>query len=153
VREAEETLEGLRRAQARAEAVTPEELASGRVAMLEEEPPWLFAKRGGREEGPHRRYDGPKPTYMVNNQHVPGRGLRKEKTPLPHDAESVYAKAVPNSPDDPTAWFGQSASGSIYRYSVGNDGTAHFSGISDVGVGTRNMSDYARKRLQQIDTE
>jgi len=50
VREAEETLEGLRRAQARAEAVTPEELASGRVAMLEEEPPWLFSKTRGVPE-------------------------------------------------------------------------------------------------------
>ena len=93
------------------------------------------------------RFQGPKPKYHVNPQHVPGRGLRPGKTPLPKDAESVFKNAVPNDPKKPTAWFGKNADGQIYRFSAGNDGTAHFSGIHGVGDGTRNLTDYAIQRL------
>ncbi|WP_321532121.1 RHS repeat-associated core domain-containing protein [uncultured Desulfuromonas sp.] len=93
------------------------------------------------------RYHGPKPKYHVNPQHVPGRGLKPGKTPLPKDAESVFKNAVPNDPKEPTAWFGKNADGQIYRFSTGNDGTAHFSGIHGVGDGTRNLTDYAKQRL------
>jgi RHS repeat-associated protein len=95
------------------------------------------------------RYDGPKPTYRVNPAHVPGRGMRASnlKTPLPRDAEHVFQRAVPNDPTSPTAWFGKSAEGQIYRYSLGNDGSVHFSGIRGVGDGTRNFTPYAAQRL------
>jgi hypothetical protein len=93
------------------------------------------------------RYQGPKPKYHVNPQHVPGHALKPGKTPLPKDAESVFKNAVPNDPKNPTAWFGKNADGQIYRFSAGNDGTAHFSGIHGVGDGTRNLTDYAKQRL------
>ncbi|HND31139.1 MAG TPA: hypothetical protein PLA94_14130 [Myxococcota bacterium] len=93
------------------------------------------------------RYDGHKPTYLINPAHVPGRGLRPGKTPLPADAESVFQKAVPNDPVKPTAWFGKNSDGQIYRFSLGNDGTAHFSGIDGVGDGLRNLSPYPVERL------
>jgi hypothetical protein len=96
------------------------------------------------------RFQGPKPQYHVNPQHVPGRGLKPGKTPLPGDAESVFKNAVPNDPKNPTAWFGKNADGQIYRYSVGNDGTAHFSGIHGVGDGTRNLTNYAINRLEGL---
>jgi RHS repeat-associated protein len=35
------------------------------------------------DDDPLRRFDGPKPKYSVNDAHVPGRGLRPGKTPLP----------------------------------------------------------------------
>jgi hypothetical protein len=95
------------------------------------------------------RFNGPKPKYHVNPAHVPGRGLRRAnaKTPLPADAEQVFADAVPNHPTDPTAWFGKNADGQIYRFSLGGDGTAHFSGIDGVGSGVRNLTQYAVDRL------
>ncbi len=93
------------------------------------------------------RFDGPKPKYDVNPQHVPGRGLRRGKTPLPPDAEDVYRRAVPNDPVNPTAWFGKNQAGQVYRYSADNAGGAHFSGIEGDGSGVRNVSKYARERL------
>lgn len=93
------------------------------------------------------RFQGPKPTYHVNPAHVPGPGLRLGKTPLPGDAGSVFKNAVPNDPVSPTAWFGKNSNGQIYRFSLGNDGTAHFSGIDGVGSGTRNITQYAIDRL------
>jgi RHS repeat-associated protein len=104
-------------------------------------------KKLGRAAKKLPRYQGPKPKYHVNPQHVPGRGLKPGKTPLPNDAESVFKNAVPNDPKNPTAWFGKNADGQIYRFSAGNDGTAHFSGIHGVGDGTRNLTDYAIQRL------
>jgi hypothetical protein len=73
--------------------------------------------------------------------------LRPGKTPLPKDAEDVYKRAVPNDPENPTAWFGKNADGEIYRFSLSNDGTAHFSGIDGVGDGVRNLTQYALDRL------
>jgi len=94
-----------------------------------------------------RRYDGAKPTYVENAAHVAGRGLRPGKTPLPDDAHEVYKRAVPDDPDVPENWFGMNADGQIYRFSSSNDGTVHFSGIEGVGDGVRNITDYARARL------
>lgn len=94
------------------------------------------------------RYNGPKPEFTVNPAHVPGRGLRAGKTPQPPDAREVYGTAVPNSSDRPTAWFGRSTSGDIYRYSDDNAGGAHFSGIVGQGDGARNLSPYAQRRLK-----
>jgi YD repeat-containing protein len=94
------------------------------------------------------RFDGPKPTYDVNPAHVPGqRGFNPSKTPLPNDADEVFRSAVPNDPNNPTAWFGKNSNGQIYRYSLGNNGTAHFSGIDGVGDGVRNLTKYAIDRL------
>lgn len=94
------------------------------------------------------RYEGPKPSSHVNPAHVPGqRGFNPAKTPLPGDAEDVFARAVPNDPTNPSAWFGKNADGQIYRYSLGNDGTAHFSGIDGVGDGIRNLTKYAIERM------
>jgi hypothetical protein len=99
------------------------------------------------ESGKVRRYDGPKPTYMVNPQHVPGPSYVHGKTPLPKDAQSVFSKAVPNDPDNPTAWFGANSEGQVYRFSVNKNGEAHFSGIAGVGDGTRNITPYVYIRL------
>jgi RHS repeat-associated protein len=96
------------------------------------------------------RFNGPKPRYTVNPAHVPGPTLRPGKTPLPTDAERVFENAVPNDPTKPTAWFGRNADGQIYRYSVDNNGTAHFSGINNVGDGTRNLTQYAIDRLNGL---
>lgn len=96
------------------------------------------------------RFDGPKPTYHVNPAHVPGQGLRPGKTPLPSDAQDVFRTAVPNDPHNPTAWFGRNADGQTYRFSLGNDGSAHFSGIDGVGDGVRNLTTYARDRLDLL---
>lgn len=96
------------------------------------------------------RFNGPKPTYLVNPAHVPGRGLRPGKTPLPPDAEAVFKNAVPNDPKNPTAWFGRNSNGQIYRFSSDRNGTAHFSGIDGVGDGTRNLTPYARDRLNGL---
>jgi hypothetical protein len=95
------------------------------------------------------RFEGPKPTYSVNPAHVSGT-LRKGKTPLPADAESVFHRAVPDDPVNPRNWYGQNAKGQIYRFSGGNDGTAHFSGIDGVGDGIRNITKYARQRLKEL---
>jgi RHS repeat-associated protein len=96
------------------------------------------------------RYDGAKPSYSVNPSHVPGRTLRPGKTQLPNDAADVFKGAVPNDPNNPTAWFGKNADGQIYRYSLGGDGSAHFSGIHGVGDGTRNITRYAIDRLNGL---
>ena len=96
------------------------------------------------------RFHGPKPGYAVNPAHVPGRGLRPGKTPLPNDAENVFKNAVPNDAKSPTAWFGRNSDGQIYRYSLGGDGSAHFSGIHGVGDGTRNITRYALDRLDGL---
>ena len=96
-----------------------------------------------------RRFNGPKPRYVENPAHVAGRGLRPGKTPLPPDAEEVFRNAVPNDRKNPTAWFGRSANGQTYRFSVDPNGTAHFSGIDEVGDGTRNLTPYARARMEE----
>ena len=97
------------------------------------------------------RYDGPKPSYHINPAHVAGqRGFNPRKTPLPLDDQLVFSKAVPNDPKEPTAWFGKNEKGQIYRYSLGNDGTAHFSGIDGVGDGVRNLTKYAQDRLRGL---
>jgi hypothetical protein len=83
--------------------------------------------------------------------HVPGsRGFNPRKTSLPSDAEKVFEKSVPNDPKNPTAWFGKNADSQIYRYSLSNDGTAHFSGIDGVGDGVRNLTNYAIDRLNGL---
>jgi hypothetical protein len=105
------------------------------------EPRWF------RADGVLRRYDGPKPTYTINEQHVPGPNYNPNKTPLPPDAELVFTRAVPNDPDAPRAWFGKNDQGQIYRFSADSNGTAHFSGIAGVGNGTRNLSPYSLMRL------
>jgi hypothetical protein len=74
------------------------------------------------------RFEGPKPKYHVNPAHVPGQGLRRDKTILPKYSEEVFKKAVPGYSDRVGNWFGKNADGQIYRYSRGNDGTAHYSG-------------------------
>jgi hypothetical protein len=66
------------------------------------------------------------PKYAVNESHVPGRGLTWNKTPLPPDAESVYESWVVRG--DMQTWWGRGKLG-FYRYSDGNDGTVHFTGI------------------------
>ena len=71
--------------------------------------------------GKLRRYEGSKPQYVRGQHHeivnIEG------KTPLPADAEEVFRRAVPNSPDGvPRAWFGMSDDGKIYRFSVSNNG-------------------------------
>jgi RHS repeat-associated protein len=106
--------------------------------------------RGAAGSGRLLRFQGPKPRYTVNPAHVPGqRGFNPRKTPLPADAQSVFQNAVPNDPVNPTAWFGRSADGQIYRFSVDRNGSAHFSGIDGVGDGVRNLTPYARQRLGQ----
>ena len=97
------------------------------------------------------RYDGQKPTYHINPAHVPGqRGFNSKKTPIPNDAEKVFKSAVPNDPKNPTAWFGKNTKGQVYRFSSSNDGTAHFSGIDGVGSGVRNLTPYAKDRLNGL---
>lgn len=45
-------------------------------------------------------------------------------------------------------WFGKNADGVIYRYSAGpNSPEAHYSGTEGVGSGIRNMTKYAKERL------
>ena len=92
------------------------------------------------------RFEGPKPSYSVNPVHAPGT-IRQGKAPLPADAEAVFRRAVPDDPVNPRNWFGQNAKGQIYRFSGGNDGTAHFSGIEGIGDGIRNITNYAQQRL------
>gem|GEM_PF-5595322 len=99
------------------------------------------------------RWDGKKPMYAENPAHVPGT-LRPGKTPLPDDAAEVFRNAVPDSVPNgdlqPRNWYGRNAEGKIYRFSYSNDGTAHFSGIDGVGDGVRNITPYARKRLEEM---
>lgn len=52
------------------------------------------------------------------------------KSPLPSDAESVYANAIKVGDREPgtgTLYFGKSANGKYYRYS-GQNGEVHWSG-------------------------
>ncbi|NJN12672.1 MAG: hypothetical protein HC815_33845 [Richelia sp. RM1_1_1] len=93
------------------------------------------------------RFDGPKPKYHVNPAHVLGPKFNPKKTLLPDDAEEVFKKAVPDSATEPRNWYGVNEDGVIYRFADANDGTAHFSGRSDIGDGIRNITDYAKKRL------
>lgn len=93
------------------------------------------------------RYNGQKPAYIVNDAHVPGRpGFRRDKTPLPDDAKEVYRRAVTDRAVGARHWYGKDASGRMYRFSNGNDGTVHFSGIEGVGDGIE-VPKYARDRL------
>jgi len=98
------------------------------------------------------RYNGPKPRYHRSDAHVAGRGMgiAQRKTPVPPDAESVYRTAVPDRPVDPKVWFGKNKQGQIYRFSPDNTGNVHFSGIDGVGDGVRNITDYARARLEAL---
>jgi hypothetical protein len=66
------------------------------------------------------------------------------------DAEQVSQGAVPNDPNNPTARFGRNSSEHIYRYSLGNNGTAPFSGIGGVGDGVYNLTQYAIDRLNGL---
>jgi hypothetical protein len=95
------------------------------------------------------RFDGPKPAYAVNPAHARGT-LQKRKTPLPSDAGEVFRHAVPDDPVKPRHWYGRNADGQIYRFSNGNDGTAHFSGVGGVGDGIRNVTLYALQRLEEM---
>ncbi len=96
------------------------------------------------------RYNGPKPKYTVNTAHVPGnRGFHRGKTPLPKDAEDVFKNAVPENSTNPRVWYGKNKDGQIYRFSVNNNGEAHFSGIDGLGDGTKNITPYARDRLKE----
>jgi RHS repeat-associated protein len=94
-----------------------------------------------------RQNGGTKPAYVVNPAHKPGPTLRPGKTPLPADAAEVFQRAVPDHPTYPNAWFGKNDNGQIYRYSLGNDGTAHYSGTDGVGAGIRNITQFAIDRL------
>jgi hypothetical protein len=100
------------------------------------------------DAGKLRRYDGNKPKYKSESEH-PDEGSsygNPNKTPIPSDAETVFAKAVPNDPDNPTAWFGQNTEGKVYRFS-GSANEVHFTGIAGVGDGTRNINGYVLTRL------
>jgi RHS repeat-associated protein len=109
----------------------------------------FFITRG--EVSVPRRFQGPKPTHIVNEAHIPGKpGFHPGKPPLPNDAKAVFKNAVPNDPQNPTAWFGKNADGAIYRFSVDRNNQAHFSGIDGVGDGVRNLTPYARARLNQL---
>lgn len=44
---------------------------------------------------------------------------------------------------------GRNVDGRIYRFSGSNDGAAHFSGIDGGGDGIRNITPYARQRLEE----
>jgi RHS repeat-associated protein len=94
------------------------------------------------------RFQGPKPTYHVNEAHVPGPKFNPKKEPLPADAAEVYKRAVPDASEAARNWYGKNADGTIYRFSNGNDGTAHFSGSSATKDGIRNITPYARQRLE-----
>ncbi len=105
--------------------------------------------------GKVRRYDGPKPQYEINPAHVLGPNYNKNKTPLPPDAETVFAKAIPDDPDNPKVWVGRNDQGQIYRYSMDHNRTnAHFSGIDDLGDGTRNVNwEYVFLRFKESDSK
>lgn len=93
---------------------------------------------------------GPKPRYHGNPQHVRGPAFVRGRTPLPADAPEVYRLAVSDHPVNPKNWFGRNADGQIYRFSGGNVGTEHFSGIDGVGDGIRNLTQYSRDRLAEM---
>jgi hypothetical protein len=94
------------------------------------------------------RYQGSKPTYHVNEAHVRGSIYNLKKEALPADAAAVYKTAVPDAAEGAKNWYGKNADGTIYRYSNANDGTAHFSGSSASKDGIRNITPYARQRLE-----
>lgn len=110
---------------------------------------WCGEKKAGNNER-LPRYQGKKPEYTVNQQHVPGPKFKPGKTPLPKDAAEAYKKAVPDRPVDAKNWYAKGEDGSIYRYSNSNDGTAHYSGQDNKGDGIRNITDYARRRLEGL---
>jgi hypothetical protein len=93
------------------------------------------------------RFQGPKPTYHVNEAHVPGPKFNPKKEVLPADAAEVYKTAVPDAAEGANNWYGKNASGTIYRFSNANDGTAHFRGSSATKDGIRNITPYALQRL------
>jgi hypothetical protein len=101
----------------------------------------------GNEKLP--RFDGQKPNYVVNPQHV-APNLAPGKTPLPDDAAEVYRTAIPDDPVNPRHWYGKNANGHIYRFSNSGDGTVHFSGIDSVGKGIRSITRYAKMRLGRL---
>ncbi|MDR3109282.1 MAG: hypothetical protein LBU65_06285 [Planctomycetaceae bacterium] len=104
-------------------------------------------KRWFNENGKLRRYEGPKPKYVKGNHSSEGSNYGDpNKTPIPSDADIVFQRAVPNDPDNPTAWFGANDQHQIYRFS-GSNGEAHFNGISGLGDGTRNLTKYALMRM------
>jgi len=95
------------------------------------------------------RFQGRKPTYHVNEAHVPGSPrFNPKKEPLPADAAEVFKKAVPDAAEGANNWYGKNADGTIYRFSNANDDTAHFSGSSVSKDGIRNITPYARQRLE-----
>jgi hypothetical protein len=57
---------------------------------------------------------------------------------------------VPDSSSEARHWFGKNNDGIIYKFSNANDGTAHFSGRSDVGDGIKNLTQYAKERLRDL---
>ena len=93
------------------------------------------------------RYNGPKPRYSINPEHVPG-SLKPGKTPLPSDAEGVFGSAVPDDPVSPKIWYGRNAQGDIYRFSLSGDGSSHFSGSASSERGLPAIPKYARDRLE-----
>jgi hypothetical protein len=99
-----------------------------------------------KQNGQLRRYEGTKPTYQVNDKHVKIR-QGSNATPLPNDAHQVFSRAVPDDPFNPRNWYGVNSSGEIYRFSSSNDGNVHFSGRENYGDGIRNLTDYAKERL------
>lgn len=82
---------------------------------------------------------------------MPGPRLHPNKEILPDDAADVYMTAVPDAADGARNWYGKNADGIIYRFSNAGDGTAHFSGSSATQDGIRNITDYARARLEELD--
>jgi hypothetical protein len=111
-------------------------------------PPPKAGSGGKPPPDPLPRFDGQKPKYFCNPEHVRGPILRPGKTPLPPDAEDAYKRAVPDHPTDPRCWYALGAGGAVYRYSVDRNGTsAHFSGASNTFDGIRNITQYAKDRL------
>ena len=93
----------------------------------------------------YKRFNGKKPKYIVTPAHVPGNpGFHRGKTVLPTDAEKVFKNAIPGDEFYPRTWYGINEKGEIYRFSVDNNGEAHFSGIIDKG----KLKEYPRGRLK-----
>lgn len=84
----------------------------------------------------------------MNEAHVPGPKYNPRKEVLPADAAEVYKTAVPDAAEGAKNWYGKNQAGVIYRFSNGSDGTAHFSGSSATKDGIRNITPYARQRLE-----
>ncbi|MBQ4142673.1 MAG: hypothetical protein IJD43_04270 [Thermoguttaceae bacterium] len=97
---------------------------------------------------PTKRYNGPKPKYKINKQHVPSPQYKHSKTPLPSDAEVAYKNAVPRDIDDGSTWYALSTDGKqIYRYSGNNNNSneVHFSGA--YSPKDSQVPNYVKKRL------